>query len=783
MFKPIALLLLVAGAITGFAQAPESDSSPAARPNPARDAALKDLIPLTTGLREDDHPAVAARDGGIWVAWVSYSAAQGSTRIYARSMENGRWRNPVEVSESAGDYSKPAVAIDAQSRVWVAWPAQVRGNWDIYGRVLSRGVWSKTERLTTDAGPDTAPQLAASGSRVMLVWQAMRGNNLDILYRIHESAWGPEGFVTRNPANDWDPAIVATSDGAFHVAWDSYRGDYDVFLRSWRDGTWSEEMPVAATPRLENHASLSVDAQGRLWIAWEIGPEHWASDSAHGGLRAGRTIGIACLDQGKLYRPVEAEAALASLNGGKTVKKKSKKKEEAPAGVMQSPALWSGRDGKLRLFYRVAIDKNLLRVESTVWNGSGWSQPEVLPHSEGRIDQKMVLAPLVDRVFACFPAGTVHNIVYGEFFASGIAGSGTPKLTVAAKNAVKAAPPAAEPHTLNGYRLVWGDLHRHTDISEDGGIRDGSLTDTMRYALDAARLDFIGVTDHTRYLVRRYNLWRGQQNADLFYKPGVFTVMHSYERSQMSPWGHRNIVHLDRNYEPVPASYDTGDPGVDPFGLFAALRGKHATSIPHTSAWGAKQVSWDYADPDLERLVEIYQGARSTYEYKGAPDPAGRAVYEDDSPNFVWDALARNIKLGFIASSDHGSTHMSYAAVYTKAVDRQSIFDALTARRTYAATDKILLDFSISDHVMGEEIRVSGKPELRVAVEGVLPIIQIDVIKSGKFIYATKPGTVKTQFTFRDDSYHGEDAFYYVRVIQQDKNMAWASPIWVKATH
>ena len=35
--------------------------------------------------------------------------------------------------------------------------------------------------------------------------------------------------------------------------------------------------------------------------------------------------------------------------------------------------------------------------------------------------------------------------------------------------------------------------------------------------------------------------------------------------------------------------------------------------------------------------------------------------------------------------------------------------------------------------------------------------------------------------TFRDDVYRGEDSYYYVRVIQADKMMAWASPIWGKS--
>jgi len=757
------LILLAASAM---AQRPNPGPSP--RPNPEMEAALHKIVPITPGVREDDHPAIASAGGRVWLAWVSFSETEGTSQIYARSMEGGKWQTPVVVSETPGDYHKPAITVDASGAVWIAWPAQVRGNWDIYGRVLRGGTWSKTERWTTDPGTDVAPQLAASKDSVLLVWQGVRKKNLDILYRYYKGSWGKEGFVTDNPASDWEPVVAAAPDGAFHVAWDSYRGDYDVFLRSLKGGAWGAETPVAASPKLENHASLAVDAAGRLWIAWEAGPEKWASDSAEGGLRPHRDIELACLKDGKLHRAGEAEAALRKLGGERGI---------------QAPAIAFGSDNRLRLFFRQPVNVNWLAVGSTAWSEAGWTKPEMLLYSEGRLDQRIVATQAGGKIVAVYPAGSSHNSIYARTFETGPASSADPipQLTAASPIQAKSAPAAASRHILNGYQLVWGDLHRHTDISEDGGIIDGSLMDTMRYSVDAAGLDFIGITDHTRYLPRRYNLWRIQQIADLFYTPGTFSPMHSYERSQYSPWGHRNIVHLNRDYTPVPGSYDIGDTGVSPDGLWAALRGKQAISIPHTTAWANKQVSWDYNDPDIERVVEIYQGLRSTYEYNGAPDPAGKVVYEKDSKSFIWNALERKLKLGFIASSDHRSTHMSFAAVYAKGIDRESIFEALRARRTYAATDKILLDFSIEKHLMGEETMLTGTPELLVAVEGTGPVAQIDVIKNSKIVYTANPGTRNVRFTFRDDAYRGEDSYYYVRVIQADKNMAWASPIWVKA--
>jgi hypothetical protein len=746
------------------AQRQPGNPGPKAEWDPARLQALHRITPLTTAVREDDHPAMAARNGRVWVAWVSFSETEGNSQVFARSFENGRWSPPIQISETAGDYNKPAVTIADDGAVWIAWPAQVRNNWDIYGRVFRNGTWGKTERWTTHAGPDLAPQLVSARGSLLLVWQSLRKDNLDILYRVHQgAAWGQEGFVTDNGANDWEPVVAATRDGTFYVAWDSYRGDYDVMLRALGANGWGPEMAVAASPRLENHASLAVDERDRVWVAFEIGPEQWAADSPDAGLRPRRDIGLACVTNGRVHRAIEAEAALAKLAGQRG---------------MQAPALAFNNEGAVRLFYRQPVSVNWLTVTSTLWTGDGWSKPEPLLNSEGRIDQRIVLAASGARILACYPAGSAHSIIYGRFYDSD--GKAAPLNPAAVEVTAKTAPARPARHTFNGYQLVWGDLHRHTDISEDGGIKDGSLIDTMRYAIDAAGLDFIGITDHTRYLPRRYNLWRIQQTADLFYKPGAFSPLHAYERSQYSPWGHRNIIHLDRNFVPVPAGYEVGDPGVDPNGLYAALRGKNAIAIPHTSAWANKQVSWEYNDPEIERLVEIYQGCRSTYEYNGAPDPLGRAIYEKDSPNFVWNALEKKIKLGFIASSDHGSTHMSFAAVYTKAVDRPAIFDGLRSRHTYAATDKILVDFGIGDAIMGQETTVTAKPELNVAVEGTAAIAQIDVIKNGKFAYATKPGTARARFTFRDEQWAGEDAFYYVRVIQQDKNMAWASPIWVR---
>ena len=65
---------------------------------------------------------------------------------------------------------------------------------------------------------------------MLLVWQGIRKKNLDILYRFHEGAWGKEGFVTENPASDWEPAVAVTAYGRVEDRIRSVSAGFDLHL-------------------------------------------------------------------------------------------------------------------------------------------------------------------------------------------------------------------------------------------------------------------------------------------------------------------------------------------------------------------------------------------------------------------------------------------------------------------------------------------------------------------------------------------------------------------------
>jgi len=83
---------------------------------------------------------------------------------------------------------------------------------------------------------------------------------------------------------------------------------------------------------------------------------------------------------------------------------------------------------------------------------------------------------------------------------------------------------------------------------------------------------------------------------------------------------------------------------------------------------------------------------------------------------------------------------------------------------------------------MGDAFETASTPVLHVKVAGTSTIQSVEIIKDGKFVYKTEPGSDAAEFDYTDTSAASGESWYYVRVIQTDRNMAWSSPIWIKYT-
>jgi len=339
------------------------------------------------------------------------------------------------------------------------------------------------------------------------------------------------------------------------------------------------------------------------------------------------------------------------------------------------------------------------------------------------------------------------------------------------------------------YRIYRGDMHRHTEFSMDGN-NDGSLAQTYRYALDAADFDYMGVSDHNGDGGPDvdYIRWVSHQMCDVFMLPRRFEPLYGYERSLNYPNGHRNVMFAKRGIPTLPATPEEIKGREGAKALYEYLKRNSGIAMSHTSAT-TMGTDWRDNDPVVEPLVEIYQGDRVSAEYEGAPK-AANAQDPGSQPGgfrpagYVWNAWAKGYKLGVQASSDHLSTHISYACLLATDFTREGLMDAIRRRHAYGATDNIVLDYRLQtggqEYMQGDIVKAAGDFKLSVKVIGTMPVRQIDIVRNNQFVHNLAPMQREVSFTYVDNRPPAGENYYYVRVIQVDDQIAWSSPIWVQ---
>ncbi|MBI1356863.1 MAG: hypothetical protein GC160_21195 [Acidobacteria bacterium] len=809
-----------------------------------------DTGPASRRLTDNDFPSLTvARDGSIWAAWQGFDG-ESADRVYAERIGPGAGVGPATaphaVSPADGDVYRTAVAEDAEGKIWVVWSEQRNENWDLYGRSFDGESWSREQRLTQASQPDAQHKLIAdSKGRLTLIWQGYRNNRAAIHAMRYEAegGWSEETVVSDSGANCWEPSIAVDSNDNLFAAYDCYGPNgYDVFLAEYRpDGGWRKPMTVAATGRFEAYATVAVDAGDRPWIAWHESGVNWGKDYGHPydirangtGLYVSREIRMAVLDGGRLQAPAQRLAdSLPDPGPGNNFY------EYPQLAADASGRVWCffrhRRPAQHNVYARTPLHHALWEIYASYYEGGQWSPMTLIPYSTGRTDMRIEVArdprgglaavwPTDRRNFRDFvnmlPDVFTARLpkLPGQAPAPRLAAFQLPPLEPALqapqlpRREVAANEPVHPNETQDvqrireyayeigdrRYRIHRGDMHRHTEISWDG-YNDGSLEDTYRYAVDAASLDFIAITEHNFGVDDEYDWWRSQKYTDIHRVGRTFVPLVGYERSIPYPNGHRNVVFpyrgapvLDyQHYEWNSGQANFAYTREGPERFFAYLRKYKAVAMPHTTGT-SMGTDWADYDPEVEPIVEIYQSDRTSYEctdcWRATPPDIPREQNGGYKPDgYVNVAWNKGFRLGVQASSDHLGVHTAYSMILAEENTRTALVDGIRQRHTYGATDNIIVDFRLLDgpreYLMGDDATISGAPQLRVHIEGTDLLGEVEIVKNNRRVYRQAPDAKVADFVYRDNEppAPGETAFYYVRVRQKDRDqqIAWSSPIW-----
>jgi len=356
---------------------------------------------------------------------------------------------------------------------------------------------------------------------------------------------------------------------------------------------------------------------------------------------------------------------------------------------------------------------------------------------------------------------------------------------------------------FEGTDLYFGEIHGQMYES----IGTGDVEEYYQWGRDVERLDFCATANHYggrfdygaaakedyRFVDR---LWPGIVEASNRYDiPGEFVTFVSFEWGNR--YGHKNVYYRS---DEGPFIYGQGE--TSPEELWERLRDFEALTIPHHPKY-CGLTDWSFRNDRMQRLVEIC---------------SAWGISETGGDRSVQRALAMGHRLGFIGGTDthygqpghgpHGVDEGSgLAAVYAKERTREAIFDALYRRRCYATTGaRMVLDFRVNGHAMGEEIDCevqNGKwkmqnrnckmRKIEGRAIGTRKIRKVEILRNNEVVYVREGAgfEVRFEWTDREDlrklaippTFDGDVPFlfYYCRVTQEDRHIAWSSPVWLSS--
>jgi hypothetical protein len=301
----------------------------------------------------------------------------------------------------------------------------------------------------------------------------------------------------------------------------------------------------------------------------------------------------------------------------------------------------------------------------------------------------------------------------------------------------------------------------------------------MRFAKEAACIDFHAVTDHhqpwdiQRNRIQKEN-WDALCQAAEEMTDKSFVAFKGFEFR--SARGDTAVILNDT----IPYELIDTENLKEVTDLWERLKDTDVITIPHFHNPGSfKENEWICGDPNVEPVLEIYS-CHGSYETSDAQErglPINKSRRPDRNAYYF---LKKGYKYGLVCNSDGHKGNPGYnglTAVFAKELTADAIFEAIRARRVYGTTNaRIKMVFTMNGRLMGSQMPDTEKKMLFIDLEGENKWKAVDVIYNGEVIRRYE-SSGKT-FRIGDDLSQFGKGFFYVRATQVDNHIAYSSPVW-----
>lgn len=363
--------------------------------------------------------------------------------------------------------------------------------------------------------------------------------------------------------------------------------------------------------------------------------------------------------------------------------------------------------------------------------------------------------------------------------------------------------------TDEALHLYWGQLHGESERTDSAE----NIEAYLRHVRDDLSLQFCATSSFDSEAETSADVWKGivQQVAEFNEENRFGALLGMQWVGEVGDEGVRQFLYSKDN-KPILRANDGKSNSLKK--IYKTHTPKDLLSIISYPMGKSTLYRFEQAAPEFERLVEIYNawGSSECTAKEGnlRPIQGGRSGISETREGSVRQALNQGFRLGFVAGGfdDRGPYETCYesdqtqysaglTAILAKEHTRSSLFEALQARSCYATTGaKIVVGFTIAGQGMGSELDTKSRPGLEFNrymtgyALGTGPLSEIQIFRNGTLFKTLQPQKERIEFALDDAEPLSQIAlespttefpfvYYYLRILQEDGQIAWSSPIWV----
>ncbi|MBS3764710.1 MAG: hypothetical protein KGZ25_15530, partial [Planctomycetes bacterium] len=164
-------------------------------------------------------------------------------------------------------------------------------------------------------------------------------------------------------------------------------------------------------------------------------------------------------------------------------------------------------------------------------------------------------------------------------------------------------------------------------------------------------------------------------------------------------------------------------------------------------------------------------------ERKEQPDVPGVTNFRHQ-PVGHWavEALRDGKRFGFIASADHAG--VARAGILVEKLSRTGLYEALKDKRCFGTTGlSMRLTFHCNDRFMGQSVECETA-NFRLKAVAAEPIKELQIVRNGELVEQVNGRAGELEYRWGVEKEETGE-FWFCRLIFENGEMAWTSPIWL----